>query len=73
MSGKAEAVSRNEKNKGNNMSKKLTKGAGKPKWLAGGLEENQNEGSEMEAHPSVIRPLSSRRVEKGTAHMAELS
>ena len=55
------------------MSKKLTKGAGKPKWLAGGLEENQNEGSEMEAHPSVIRPLSSRRVEKGTAHMAELS
>lgn len=66
-------VSRNEKNKGNNMIKKLTRGVEKPKRLAGGLEENQNEGSEMEAHPSVIRPLSSRRVEKGTAHMAELS
>ena len=73
MSGKAEAISRNEENKGNNMIKKLTKGAGKPKRLAGGLEENPNEGSEMDAHSSVIRPLFSRRVEKGTAHMAELS
>ena len=66
-------VSLNEENKGNNMSKKLTRGTRKPKWLAGGPEENQNEGSEMDAHPSVIRPLSSRRVEKGTAHLAKLS